>query len=116
MKDRQVSERAPEHNFASAIESDSGGKSHYWYQKVKPLSPRQLVAVEIDSEGRGIYVSHVNQQDRRNPGPIGRVSIESASSQANGYQEQRHDGAAQEYTQIDIPREKPGGTVFSFQF
>jgi hypothetical protein len=52
-------------------------------------------------------VGNVKQQDCRDPCPVWRTSIESAGLQAHRYQQQRNDRATQEYTQIDISREKP---------
>src|SRR5262249_43601141 len=113
VKDSQVRKGPPKHNLALAVEGDTSHKSHQGNQEIKLHAACELFTVQIHAESRGIDMSDVDQQHCRHPGPVGSTAVKHARPHYNRYQKQRDNRAPQEYSQVDISREKPG-IVFSF--
>src|SRR5262249_18202779 len=113
MKYSKVGKGPPKHNLALAVECDTRDKSHQGNQEIKLLVARQLFTIQIHAESRGIYMSDVDQQHCRHPGPVGSTAVKHPRPHSHRYQQQSDNRAPKEYSQVYISREKPR-IVFSF--
>ncbi|MCA1594145.1 MAG: hypothetical protein LC754_16265 [Acidobacteria bacterium] len=107
MKDREISQRAPEQQLALRIERHAETKRNQRRQRIQPRAAFQLSRVEVDAEGRRIDVRHVHEQHRRNPRPIRRVRIQHPGLRPDPQREQRHDGASEKHVHVHARRKQP---------
>jgi hypothetical protein len=106
--DREVRERAPEHELAKPVEQHRPREGCGRNDRVQRRAPTQLLAVEIHLEARRIDVRDVDEQDAGNPRPVGRVVVEDAGERADPEKPERRGSAAEEHAEVDGSREQPG--------